>query len=316
MYKIGNIRLENQFVLAPLEGVNCAAFRLLCKEQGASLVYTSMLHATGIVKATDKFLDKLIDTTKKEKPVSMQLVGSLPEHMKLAAEIIEEYADIIDINLGCSVENITKIKAGAYLLKKPEIIEKIVSKVTGSTNKPVTAKIRLGYDGKHINYLRVGKLLEDLGISAIALHARTAGQMYSGKADWTAINALKEISTVPIIGNGDVFLPEDGKKMLETTGCDLVMMGRAAIGNPSIFRQCNDYLKKGRYDKIVNKEQKDIFLKFLKYYEKYSKMNKFAEIKQHSVWFTRNMTEARRLREALTKARSAEEIKEIYLKKE
>jgi len=310
--KIGNVNLKNPFILAPLDAVNCAAFRLLCKERGAALVYSQMLHSDGVIGGKDSFKDRYIDAIDKERPLTIQLVGSKAESMKEATEIIDEYADIIDLNLGCPMPNILALKAGAYFSKHPEQIERILKPILNSTNKPVTAKIRIGWDSHSLNHIKVSKQLEDMGISAIAVHARTKEQGYSGKANWTAIKQVKEKLNIPVIGNGDVFKPEDAESMLKRTDCDAVMIARGAIGNPFIFSQCIDYFKNGKYDETTKEEMKNEFLKFLKYYDKYQNRERFPEIKQHAAWFIKFIKGAKKLREEIIKTNNTEELKKIF----
>ncbi|MEA3429702.1 MAG: tRNA dihydrouridine synthase DusB [Nanoarchaeota archaeon] len=310
--KIGKIKLKNPFILAPLDGINCSAFRLLCKEQGASLVYSQMLHADGVVAAKDSFMERYVDVIEKEKPISIQLVGTKPESMKTATEIIKKHADIIDINFGCPMSNVLALKAGSYFIKHPEQIERVVKPVISNTNKPVTAKIRIGWDSQSLNHTKVAKILENLGINAIAVHARTKQQVYAGKANWTAIKQVKEKVNIPVIGNGDIFKPEDAKSMLEQTKCDAVMIGRGAIGNPFIFKQCTDFFKKGKYSLTENKDIHDMFIQFLKYYDKYVPRERFAEIRQHAMWFMKYAPGAKDLRKKLMIAKDIKKIKEIY----
>ena len=312
MLKISKIHFENPFVLAPLDGVNCKAFRYLCREQGASLVYSQMIHADGVVAAKDNFIKKYIDVIKKEKPIALQLVGQNPKTMGLAAEMIEEKVDIIDINFGCSMPHIVHQQEGGYFIKYPDKLEKIASSVISSINKPVTAKIRIGWNESNLNYLKIVNLLEDLGISAIAVHARTVEQGFSGKANWNIIKEIKEKTNVPILGNGDVFKPEDAISMIEQTSCDFVMIGRAAIGNPFIFKQCNDYYKKKEYKIATNKDCCKMFMKFLRYYKKYNESLNFPEIKQHAIWFAKGFENAKNLRKELIQSKTIEEIKKNY----
>ncbi|MBW3021947.1 tRNA dihydrouridine synthase DusB [Candidatus Woesearchaeota archaeon] len=310
--KIGKIKLKNPFILAPLDGVNCAAFRLLCKEQGASLVYSQMLHADGVVAAKESFIERYIDVVEKERPIALQLVGSKASSMEKATEILNEHADIIDINLGCSMPNMLALKAGAYFIKHPEQIQRIVKPVIENTNKPVTAKIRIGWNSQSLNHVKVSKLLEDLGIAAIAVHGRTKQQAFTGKANWISIKQVKENVNIPVIGNGDIFKPEDARSMLEKTGCDAVMIGRAAIGNPFIFKQCVEYFSKGKYNLTKSKEVYEVFIKFLSYYNRYQKRNRFPEIRQHAMWFSKYIGKAKSMRVKLMNAKTEQEVKKIF----
>jgi tRNA-dihydrouridine synthase B len=310
--KIGNLTLDSKLILAPMEGVNCAAFRLLCKEYGAGLVSTPMIHINSIVEASDKIINRTC-FLKNEKPISVQIVGNDSKIAADAIKIIENYADILDVNLGCPEKDVLATKSGGFFIKHPEQIKKIVSPVISNTNKPVTAKIRIGWDDKSINTLTVVKILEDLGVDAIAIHGRTVKQKYTGKANWEEIRKAKEVSNVPIIGNGDVFKPGTAKAMIEQTKCDFVMIGRGCIGNPFIFSRTNALLKTGKnIPEPAENEKKECFMKFLRYYEKYEKMRSFTELRQQSMWFIKGINGAKELKRRLAKAKSVEEILGIY----
>lgn len=307
MLKIGNIKLENNLVLAPMLGVNCNAFRLLCKKYGAGLVTTPMIHPDSLFNQKDK-----LDIIKEEKPVSVQLVGKNPEDMAKAASQLEEKADIIDLNFGCPDKEVLANQCGAFLVKHPEQIDKIVSKVIDAVNCPVTAKIRIGWDSKSINAVEVAKKLEDLGIDAVAVHGRTRKQVYSGKADWNVISEVKDNVNIPVIGNGDVFKPEDYVNMLEKTNVDFVMIGRGAIGNPLIFENC---LRLNHRKKFIKKDSGiayKLFNKFYEYYERYSLRDTFSEIRQHAMWFLKGIKDSANIRNELSKAQTVEEIKKIF----
>ena len=308
MLKIGNVKLENNLMLAPLHGVNCNAFRLLCKNHGAGLVYTSMIHDETLVRG--KWKCDVVDT---ERPVSIQLVGKDPALMAESAQIIEEKADIIDINLGCPDQDVLAKQAGVFLVKHPKQMEKMVSKVVSSVNKTVTAKIRIGWDNKSINAVEVSKILEDCGVSAIGVHGRTRKQMYTGKADWDTIKRVKDAVNVPVIGNGDIFKAEDYTRMIEKTGVDFVMIGRGAMGNPQLFENITR-LKEGK--ELIEKDLKvsyELFLEFLSYYEKYSTKNIFSEIRQHAMWLAKGVQNGAALRNKLIKALDVDSLKRIFL---
>jgi len=311
-YNIGNVKLDSRLILAPMAGVNCAAFRLLCKEYGAGLVSTPMLVVNQIVAAPEKIIDQAC-FLKQEKPISVQLVGSDSKLAEEATRIIEPYADIIDINLGCPEKDILALKAGAFLVKHPDQIKKIVMPVINNTNKPVTAKIRIGWDEKSINTLEVVKILEDLGVSAITIHARTKEEKYAGKAHWEEIKKAKEKANVPIIGNGDVFKPGSAKALIEQTNCDFVMIGRGCVGNPFIFKRANALLATGRnIEEPTDNDKKKCFMRFLAYYDKYEKTRSFTELKQQAMWFTKGIMGAKELRYHLMKAKSVNDILKIY----
>jgi len=310
--RIGNLKLDSKLILAPMAGVNCAAFRLLCREYGAGLVSTPMLVINQVVNTPEKIIQRTC-FLKKEKPVSVQLAGSDSKMAAEATRIIEEYADVIDVNLGCPKKDILALKAGAFFAKHPEQAKKIVKPVIDNTNKPVTAKIRTGWDEKSVNTMKSIRVLEDLGVDAIAIHARTKAQKYTGKADWDKIKKAKQKARVPIIGNGDVFLPGNAKSMLERTGCDFVMIGRAAIGNPFIFKRTNGLLETGsNIPEPGEQERKQAFKKFLDYYRKYERIRSFSELKQQAMWFTKGVRGAKKHRQKLMRAKSVKEILELY----
>ena len=312
--KIGNVKLSSKTILAPMAGVNCAAFRLLCKEHGAGLVSTPMLVINQIVANQDRILEQTC-LLAEEKPVSVQVVGSDSKLAGEAIDIIDEYADIIDINFGCPEKDILALKAGSFFVKHPEQMKKVVVPIINSTNKPVTAKIRLGWDDKSIRTVEIAKLLEDFGVSAIAIHGRTKEQKYTGKANWEEIKKAKEAVNIPIIGNGDIFQPGDAKAMLEQTDCDAVMIGRGSIGNPFIFERVNALLDHGKdIPEPTETEKIQCFKKFLGYYKKYEKMRAFSELRQHAMWFTKGMDGAKKLRNDIMRVQTVDEILDLFEK--
>ncbi len=313
--KIGNVKLENPLVLAPMAGVNCQAFRRICRENGAGLVCTPMIVAKQLISNPETIL-KIAEIHKDEAPVSFQLVGSDKEEMAQATRIIEDRSDIpakiIDINLGCPEKDILALKAGSFLIKHPEQIQKAVSPVISNTNKPVTAKIRIGWDDKTINTLQVVKILEDLGVSAIAIHGRTKAQGYSGKADWNEIKKAKEKANVPIIGNGDVFKPGNAKSIIERTGCDMVMIGRGSMGNPMLFRQCLELFKTGKGSEELSKEEK--VRSFMRFAELYGQQQRqpLSELRQHAMWFVKGISGAAQIRNTILSLKDADSIIDIF----
>jgi len=297
--KIGKLKLQNNLILAPMHGANCNAFRLQCKKHGAGLVFTSMIHPDSIFQEKNR-----IDIIKEEKPVAAQLVGKDPQKMSDAAKILEEKADIIDINLGCPDRKELANKSGAFLIKHPEQFVKMISKVVSSVNCPVTAKIRIGWDENSINAVEVSKSLEDLGVDAITVHGRTRKQGYTGKADWKVIKEVKEKIDIPVIGNGDVWNYQNYTAMLEKTKVDFVMIGRAAIGNPTVFEDCLQGKETSKTLQNANK----LFSEFLGYYKKYSPRDIFSEIRQHAMWFVKGVKGSANLKNELIKTKSVEEI--------
>lgn len=322
MLKIGNIKLKNPFVLAPMEGVNCLAFRLLCKEFGASLVYSPMIHVNWLVK--EKKLPELIEFSEHEKPLAIQLIGNEPNSIKEAVEIIERdvpFVDMIDLNFGCPEGDVLGQKMGAYMMKHPEKIPKIVSAAVASTKLPVTAKIRSGWDENSINCIEVGKMIEDAGASAITLHARTRTQVYAGKADWQLIKKLKETLKIPVIGNGDITNAKLAESMLTRTKCDLAMIGRGAMGYPFIFKECLEYYNNGKFNdglksnsalyRPTTKERYDCIYKFIDYYHNKQKRQKFSELKQHIMWSCKWLNGAKELRVDIMKTHDEKELMKL-----
>lgn len=240
---IGDVTLENNVILAPMAGVTDLPFRLLCKEQGAGLLCMEMVSAKAVLYH-NKNTEKLMEIDPRETPVSLQLFGSEPDIIaKIAAELEERPFAILDINMGCPVPKIVNNGEGSALMRNPRLAAEIVRKTAKAIRKPVTVKIRKGYDEAHCNAVELAKYLEDAGAAAITVHGRTREQFYSGKADWEIIRKVKEAVTIPVIGNGDVTDGESAKRMIEETGCDGIMIGRAAQGNPWIFREVLAYLE-------------------------------------------------------------------------
>ncbi len=335
--KIGSIKLSNPFILAPMHGVNCLAFMQICKEYGAGLVYSPMIHINWLEKEgklpaqfefsadKNKKSNKNKDNNNSERPLTVQLIGNDPKKVKKAIEIIEPYADIIDFNFGCPDNDVSELKMGAYLMKQPEKIWKIINAATCATKTPITAKIRLGWDDEHINYLDVAKKIEDAGASAIALHARTREQRYSEKADWSAIKKLKEHVNIPVIGNGDVDSGRKAVEMLTSTGCDFVMIGRAAMGYPLIFRECNYALerKKGNegergkefaqhheYTPSLD-ERHAALTRFIELFEKSRQKDDIASLREYIMWSLKGLAGAKSARAKLMKMKDAAEVKRI-----
>lgn len=240
---IGDVTLENNVILAPMAGVTDLPFRLLCKEQGAGLLCMEMVSAKAVLYH-NKNTEKLMEIDLRETPVSLQLFGSEPDIIaKIAAELEERPFAILDINMGCPVPKIVNNGEGSALMRNPRLAAEIVRKTVKAIRKPVTVKIRKGYDEAHCNAVELAKYLEDAGAAAITVHGRTREQFYSGKADWEIIRKVKEAVAIPVIGNGDVTDGESAKRMIEETGCDGIMIGRAAQGNPWIFREVLAYLE-------------------------------------------------------------------------
>ncbi len=248
MWKIGNVEIKNQIVLAPMAGISNTSYRKIIKEMGAGLIYAEMVSDKAITFGNEKTLD-LLKMDEMERPIAQQIFGADIDSFVSAAKRIEEvmHPDIIDINMGCPVPKVAvRAQAGSALLKNPDKIKEIVKAVVNAVSVPVTVKIRSGWDDNHINAVEVAKKIEEAGASAIAIHARTRSQGYSGKADWSIIKKVKEAVNIPVIGNGDVTSCYLAKQMLDETGCDAVMIGRGVLGNPWLIKECVEYLETGK----------------------------------------------------------------------
>ncbi|MFW6013609.1 MAG: tRNA dihydrouridine synthase [Candidatus Nanoarchaeia archaeon] len=312
--KIGNVVLENPFVLAPMAGVNCSAFRLMCRESGAALIYTQMYHSDFLLHKLNndgkKSIFELINIQEKEKPVTVQLIGNNPKNIAKAAKIVEEVADIIDINFGCCDPNMLKAQCGGFFSKESVKMKNIIEETVKAVSIPVTAKIRIGWDSQSINGVETAQLLENSGVKAIAVHGRTVKQKYGGKANWQIIKQIKEKLSIPVIGNGDVNNAMKAMQMLNFTGCDMVMIGRRTKGEPEFFKRC---LRKYENEEPKIQNANEQFLKFLGYYEKLDKNKSFTEIKAHAMWFAKRANLGPRLREKIAKAQTIEEVKGQFL---
>ncbi len=311
--KIGNVTLENNVVLAPMAGVTDLPFRLLCKEMGAGLICMEMVSAKAIFYNNKNTID-LLQIHEKECPVSLQFFGSDPKIMAEMAKKIEERPfSILDINMGCPVPKVVNNHEGSALMKDPELAEEIVRNVVKAIKKPVTVKIRKGFDEEHINAVEMAKRMEEAGASAIAVHGRTREQYYSGKADWDIIAQVKEAVTIPVIGNGDIFRPEDGKHMLEQTGCDGIMVGRGARGNPWIFRELNAYLERGeKIEGPTPEEIKEMIVKHAKLQLEYKgEYTAVREMRKHISWYTGGLPHSAALRRAVNTAESMESLQQL-----
>ncbi len=305
--------LTGKTILAPMAGINDVAFRLLCHENNAGAIYTEMVSAHAIAR-NNKAAEFMFESTPKERPVILQLFGQNSDHFAKAARIISEkyHFDAIDVNFGCPATKIIKEGAGSALLNRPNKIGEIIYKTVEASNVPVTAKIRAGINFKNIVAVKIAKIIEDNGASAIAVHARTAIQGYAGVANWQHIKDVKDAVNIPVIGNGDINSPENAKKMLDETNCDYLMIGRAARGNPLLFRQCDDYLKTGSYTKYNTNDHVEIFYKYLEHAKKFN-VN-FKYIKVQANYFTKGVQGGAQIRAKIATTQTIEEIKALFAK--
>ena len=302
--------------LAPMAGVSDPALRLQCKQMGAGLVVTEFTNIHSIIakenqlKENKKTIQEFLEYSEKERPLSVQLFGSNLEALEKAAKIVEPFFDIIDYNMGCPAPHVTQQMAGGALLQESNLTKQIFSTLVNAVKKPVTLKIRLGVtEASRYLFKDVAQIAEDEGIEMITLHPRTVSQGYSGNADWKMIKDLKEISKIPIVGNGDITTPEDAKKMIDETNCDYVMIGRGAMGNPFLFEQINDFLKTGTYKEYSFRDKLDSFFEYMQLSKNYK--IKFANIKGQAMRFTKGISGGAKVRSKITFTKNIEELERV-----
>ncbi|MDU2198441.1 MAG: tRNA dihydrouridine synthase DusB [Peptostreptococcaceae bacterium] len=308
--KIGNVELKNKVFLSPMAGVTDLPFRLICKEQNCGMLYTEMINGKALCY-DDENTKKMLKIEDEEHPVAVQIFGSDQEFMGRAAEIMNAYPnEILDINMGCPAPKVVKNGDGSALMRNPKLAEEVLKSVVKNSTKPVTLKIRKGWDDNSVNAVEMAKIAEASGISALAIHGRTREQYYSGKADWDIITEIKNAINIPVIGNGDVFTVEDARNMLDKTGCDAIMIGRGAQGNPWIFKRINHYMETGEIlpeptlEEKINTAVKHLNLAVREHGEYVA----VREMRKHIAWYLKGLKGSAKVRDEINKITSYEEV--------
>lgn len=311
-FYIGNVFVKNKIILGPMAGICNSAFRKMIHNFGAGLVYAEMVSEKAINYKNEKTL-KMLYVDPQERPLSMQIFGAADKDSFVqAAKFVEKNCkcDIIDINMGCPVPKVTKNEAGAKLMQNPQAVYELVKAVVEAVHLPVSVKMRIGWDNESINVVEVAKVIEKAGAKAIAVHGRTAKQMYSGQANWSYIKDVKQAVSIPVIGNGDVKTPEDAKRMLEETGCDAVMIARGALGNPWLIKNCVDFLKLGNYNEVPDFEERFNVMEqhFSDLVSLKGEEVATREIRQHLAWYTKGLKNSTFFRQRLSEINSKDKL--------
>ena len=308
--KFRDFEVENEVFLAPMAGVTDLPFRLICKELGCGLLYTEMINAKALCY-DDKNTKKMLNILDEEHPVAVQIFGSEPEFMGKAAQILNDYPnEILDINMGCPAPKVVKNGDGSALMRNPKLAGQVLDQVVKNSKKPVTLKIRKGWDDNSVNALEIAKIAEDCGICAITIHGRTREQYYSGQADWDIIGEVKSQISIPVIGNGDVTSVEDEIRIKDHTGCDAIMIGRGAQGNPWIFKRIDHYMKTSQLLDPPSKDEKiDIAIKHMDLaIKEHGEYVAVREMRKHIGWYLKGMKHSARFRDQINHMVTAKEV--------
>ena len=308
--KIGNVQLDNEVFLSPMAGVTDLPFRTICKEKGCGMLYTEMINAKALCY-DDENTKKMLNLEDDGHPVAVQIFGSDPEYMGKAASIMNQYTnDILDINMGCPAPKVIKNGDGSALMRNPKLAAEVLTAVVKNSEKPVTLKIRKGWDDNSVNALEIAKIAEECGISALAIHGRTREQFYSGKADWDIIAEIKQFINIPVIGNGDVFDVQDAVNMLEKTKCDAIMIGRGSQGNPWIFNRINHYMKTGEVLPEPTLEEKiSTAIKHMNLaVAEHGEYVAVREMRKHIGWYLKGLKNSAKYRDQINKITDYKEV--------
>ena len=308
--KIGNVQLDNEVFLSPMAGVTDLPFRTICKEKGCGMLYTEMINAKALCY-DDENTKKMLNLEDDGHPVAVQIFGSDPEYMGKAASIMNQYTnDILDINMGCPAPKVIKNGDGSALMRNPKLAAEVLTAVVKNSEKPVTLKIRKGWDDNSVNAVEIAKIAEECGISALAIHGRTREQFYSGKADWDIIAEIKQYINIPVIGNGDVFDVQDAVNMLEKTKCDAIMIGRGSQGNPWIFNRINHYMKTGEILPEPTLEEKiGTAIKHMNLaVAEHGEYVAVREMRKHIGWYLKGLKNSAKYRDQINKITDYKEV--------
>lgn len=310
-WQIGDVKIANRIVIAPLAGISNPAFRTICKQFQPGLIYTEMISDKALYYQNEKTLH-MTQVDAQEHPLSMQIFGHDIDTMVYAARFLDTQSecDIIDVNMGCPVNKVIKAHAGSALMLEEAHAVEMMRAVVNAVQKPVTVKMRIGFDQEHRNCVSLAKQLEEVGVKAIALHGRTRSQMYEGKADWSYIRQVKEACHIPIIGNGDITCPEDALSMLEETGCDAVMIGRGMLGDPWLISRCVQYLQSGKYDAMPSVQERFAVARLhaKRLCSLKGESIGMREMRGHSTWYAKGLPQSHRLKEALARVSTYDEM--------